>query len=858
MKWLTNLFGDSNDKLIEKMRITVDEINSKEQTFSNLSEIDLKNYTSKLKNSIKTKSLNIEDVLIEAFSLVREASKRSLNQRHFNVQLLGGITLHQGKIAEMKTGEGKTLVSTLATYLNALEEKGVHVITVNDYLAKRDAEWMGEIFDMLGLSVGVLQHEASFIYNSEDNDEKLKPIERKDAYNADITYGTNNEFGFDYLRDNMTNQSSLKVQRPLNFAIVDEVDNILIDEARTPLIISGPSSQSPNEYYKFAKIVPRLSIEKDYTIDEKHKNVSLTIEGTDQIEKILNIENLYAPDNFNLVHFVENALKANTLFQKDREYVINDGQIVLVDEFTGRLMHGRRYSDGLHQALEAKENLKVQRETITYATITLQNYFRMYPKLSGMTGTASTEAEEFWKIYKLEVIEIPTNKDMLRKDSSDLIFKDQKSKMQAILKEIKIRHEKMQPILIGTTDIEKSETISKSLKNIGIKHSVLNAKHHEKEASIIENAGQPGAVTVATNMAGRGTDIVLGGKDIDSKEEWEKLHNKVLELGGLHIIGTERHESRRIDNQLRGRAGRQGDPGSSSFYVAMDDELMRRFGGERIKTVMDWAGMDASTPVENKMINRSIESAQTKVESQNFDIRKQLVEYDDVINAQREIIYKERNKVLDEKADLKLNINQIIFEKIEELISEFIPENHSPNWDPNDLINELNLIFNSFIKFEDKSLFISKQPNEIKSYLEAQIENAYTELENRLTPEILRQLEKSIMLQSIDSNWVQHLTNIDNLRQGIGLHAAGQRDPLIMYKKEAYEMFQNLEYKIRQDVAYAIFNVQLASKPNNQTINKNLNINNKTNNPLSKELKLGRNSPCHCGSGIKYKRCHGS
>ncbi len=858
MKWLTNLFGDSNDKLIEKMRITVDEINSKEQSFSNLSEIDLKNYTSKLKNSIKTKSLNIEDVLIEAFSLVREASKRSLNQRHFNVQLLGGITLHQGKIAEMKTGEGKTLVSTLATYLNALEEKGVHVITVNDYLAKRDAEWMGKIFDMLGLSVGVLQHEASFIYNSEDNDEKLKPVERKDAYNADITYGTNNEFGFDYLRDNMTNQSSLKVQRPLNFAIVDEVDNILIDEARTPLIISGPSSQSPNEYYKFAKIVPRLSIEKDYTIDEKHKNVSLTIEGTDQIEKILNIENLYAPDNFNLVHFVENALKANTLFQKDREYVINEGQIVLVDEFTGRLMHGRRYSDGLHQALEAKENLKVQRETITYATITLQNYFRMYPKLSGMTGTASTEAEEFWKIYKLEVIEIPTNKDMLRKDSSDLIFKDQKSKMQAILKEIKIRHEKMQPILIGTTDIEKSETISKSLKNIGIKHSVLNAKHHEKEASIIENAGQPGAVTVATNMAGRGTDIVLGGKDIDSKEEWEKLHNKVLELGGLHIIGTERHESRRIDNQLRGRAGRQGDPGSSSFYVAMDDELMRRFGGERIKTVMDWAGMDSSTPVENKMINRSIESAQTKVESQNFDIRKQLVEYDDVINAQREIIYKERNKVLDEEADLKLNINQIIFEKIEELISEFIPENHSPNWDPNDLINELNLIFNSFIKFEDKSLFISKQPNEIKSYLEAQIENAYTELENRLTPEILRQLEKSIMLQSIDSNWVQHLTNIDNLRQGIGLHAAGQRDPLIMYKKEAYEMFQNLEYKIRQDVAYAIFNVQLASKPSNQTINKNLNINNKTNNPLSKGLKLGRNSPCHCGSGIKYKRCHGS
>ncbi|MCH2304926.1 MAG: preprotein translocase subunit SecA [SAR202 cluster bacterium] len=840
------------------MRITVDEINSKEQSFSNLSEIDLKNYTSKLKNSIKTKSLNIEDVLIEAFSLVREASKRSLNQRHFNVQLLGGITLHQGKIAEMKTGEGKTLVSTLAAYLNALEEKGVHVITVNDYLAKRDAEWMGEIFDMLGLSVGVLQHEASFIYNSEDNDEKLKPVERKDAYNADITYGTNNEFGFDYLRDNMTNQSSLKVQRPLNFAIVDEVDNILIDEARTPLIISGPSSQSPNEYYKFAKIVPRLSIEKDYTIDEKHKNVSLTIEGTDQIEKILNIENLYAPDNFNLVHFVENALKANTLFQKDREYVINEGQIVLVDEFTGRLMHGRRYSDGLHQALEAKENLKVQRETITYATITLQNYFRMYPKLSGMTGTASTEAEEFWKIYKLEVIEIPTNKDMLRKDSSDLIFKDQKSKMQAILKEIKIRHEKMQPILIGTTDIEKSETISKSLKNIGIKHSVLNAKHHEKEASIIENAGQPGAVTVATNMAGRGTDIVLGGKDIDSKEEWEKLHNKVLELGGLHIIGTERHESRRIDNQLRGRAGRQGDPGSSSFYVAMDDELMRRFGGERIKTVMDWAGMDSSTPVENKMINRSIESAQTKVESQNFDIRKQLVEYDDVINAQREIIYKERNKVLDEEADLKLNINQIIFEKIEELISEFIPENHSPNWDPNDLINELNLIFNSFIKFEDKSLFISKQPNEIKSYLEAQIENAYTELENRLTPEILRQLEKSIMLQSIDSNWVQHLTNIDNLRQGIGLHAAGQRDPLIMYKKEAYEMFQNLEYKIRQDVAYAIFNVQLASKPSNQTINKNLNINNKTNNPLSKGLKLGRNSPCHCGSGIKYKRCHGS
>ena len=858
MKWLTNLFGDSNKKLIQNMRHTVDEINSKEHNFSNLSEIELKSRTSKLKNSIKTKSVKLDDILVEAFCLVREASKRSLNQRHFDVQLLGGMALHQGKIAEMKTGEGKTLVSTLATYLNALEDKGVHVITVNDYLAKRDAEWMGEIFDMLGLSVGVLQHESSFIYTSEEDSERLKSVQRKEAYNTDITYGTNNEFGFDYLRDNMTNQASLKVQRPLNFAIVDEVDNILIDEARTPLIISGPSSQSPNEYYKFAKIVPRLSIEKDYTIEEKHKSISLTIEGTDQIEKILNIENLYAPDNFNLVHFVENALKAHALFQKDREYVINDAQIVLVDEFTGRLMHGRRYSDGLHQALEAKENLKIQRETITYATITLQNYFRMYPKLSGMTGTASTEAEEFWKIYKLEVVEIPTNKTMLRLDSSDLIFKDQNSKMQAILKDIKTRHETMQPILIGTTDIEKSETISRSLKNIGIKHSVLNAKHHEKEASIVENAGQPGAVTVATNMAGRGTDIVLGGKDSDSKEEWGKLHNKVLELGGLHIIGTERHESRRIDNQLRGRAGRQGDPGSSSFYVAMDDELMRRFGGERIKAVMDWAGMDTSTPVENKMINRSIESAQTKVESYNFDIRKQLVEYDDVINAQRDIIYKERNKVLDEEADLKLNINQIILEKIQELISDFIPENHSPNWDPSDLINELNLIFNSNLKFKDESFFISSQPNEIETYLEDEITNTYIELENKLTPEILRQLEKSIMLQSIDSNWVQHLTNTDNLRQGIGLHAYGQRDPLIMYKKEAHEMFQNLEYKIRQDVAYSIFNVQLEPRHNNQTKNNNLNRNDKINSSFDKELKIGRNSPCHCGSGIKYKRCHGS
>jgi len=860
LKWFTNLFGDSNEKIIKNMRHTVDEINSQEQNYSHLSEIELKTHTTKLKNSLKTKSVTLDDILVEAFCLVREASKRSLNQRHFDVQLLGGIALHEGKIAEMRTGEGKTLVSTLATYLNALEDKGVHVITVNDYLARRDAEWMGEIFNMLGLTVGVLQHESSFIYSSEENNEKLISVQRNKAYNTDITYGTNNEFGFDYLRDNMTTERALKVQRPLNFAIVDEVDNILIDEARTPLIISGPSSQSPNEYYKFAKIVPRLSLEKDYTIDEKHKNVSLTIEGTDQIENYLNVDNLYDPDNFNSVHFVENALKAHALFQKDREYVINERQIVLVDEFTGRLMHGRRYSDGLHQALEAKEGLKVQRETVTYATITLQNYFRMYPKLSGMTGTASTEAEEFWKIYKLEVIEIPTNKPMLREDSSDLIFQDQKSKMEAILKDVKSRHESMQPILIGTTDIEKSEILSKNLKNIGVKHSVLNAKHHEKEASIIEEAGRPGAVTVATNMAGRGTDIVLGGKNPDSKEEWETLHNKVLGLGGLHIVGTERHESRRIDNQLRGRAGRQGDPGSSSFYVAMDDELMRRFGGERIKAVMDWAGMDTSTPVENKMINRSIESAQTKVESYNFDIRKQLVEYDDVINAQRDIIYKERNKVLTEAADLKSNINQIIFEKTQELISDFIPENHSPNWDPSEMINEFNLMFNSSLKFKDKSFFISTQRNEIEEYLQKHTLSVYEELENHLNPEILRQLEKSVMLQSMDSNWVQHLTNIDNLRQGIGLHAYGQRDPLIMYKKEAHEMFQNLEYKIRQDIAYSIFNVKLQTNPNNQIKNvTNLNKNDKVNNnSISKNLKTGRNSPCHCGSGIKYKRCHGS
>ena len=647
LKAITNLLGNSDEKALSKFDPLVDQINSLESLYESKSDEELKAVSTILKTEYG-KGRSLDELLPDAFAAVREAAKRTLGQRHFDVQLLGGIVLHQGKIAEMRTGEGKTLVATLPAFLNSISGEGVHVVTVNDYLAKRDAEWMGVIYNTLGVSVSALQHDYAYLFHPDTFDGKQvagKQVSRKEAYESDITYGTNNDFGFDYLRDNMVDVAERRVQRDRSFAIVDEVDNILVDEARTPLIISGPSQQNPSEYSKYAKIVPSLREEEDYSVEEKHRSVSLTQNGIGKIEKFLKVDNLYDADNFGQVHFVENAVRAEVIYKKDREYVVKDGKVIIVDEFTGRLMDGRRYSDGLHQAIEAKENITVQRESVTYATITLQNYFRLYSKLSGMTGTAATEAEEFWKIYKLEVLSVPTNNPVMRSDHGDLIYRDQAAKYNAVVREIKSRVDIGQPVLVGTTDIDRSEILSGLLKKQGIKHEVLNAKQHDREATIVAQAGKPGAVTVATNMAGRGTDIVLGGS-LDLAEgdtvQWEKDHDHVLNVGGLLIIGTERHEARRIDNQLRGRSGRQGDPGETRFYCSLDDDLVRRFGGDRIQTIMDWAGMDDETPIENKMISRSIEGAQVKVESFHFDMRKNLVEYDDVVNSHRDIIYEQR------------------------------------------------------------------------------------------------------------------------------------------------------------------------------------------------------------------------
>ena len=657
--------------------LSSDDVNELEPSFERLSDADLRAKTSELRGRLGERE-DLDDILPEAFAAVREAAKRTLGQRHFDVQLIGGAVLHEGKIAEMKTGEGKTLVATLPAYLNALSGKGVHVVTVNDYLARRDAQWMGAVYDMLGLAVGTLQHESAYLYDAGGGGskgmEQLRSASRRDAYRADITYGTNNEFGFDYLRDNMVIDLSQRVQRRLAFGIVDEVDNILIDEARTPLIISGPAQETGKEYKQFSSIPRSLRLTEDYTVDEKHKAVSLTGEGVNKIEKLLRVDNLYAPENVRLVHFIENALKAEVLYTRDEEYVVRDGEVLIVDEFTGRLMPGRRYSDGLHQALEAKEHLKVQRESVTYATITLQNYFRMYAKLAGMTGTAATEAEEFWKIYKLDVMEVPTNLPMTRADFTDYIYKDEPSKYEAVVREIEEKHREGRPVLVGTTDITKSELLSEKLKRQGVPHEVLNAKQHESEAGIVAQAGRPGAVTVATNMAGRGTDIILGGNPEAmevSNEEWETGNRRVIEQGGLHIIGTERHEARRIDNQLRGRAGRQGDPGSSRFFVAVDDELMRRFGGDKIKSVMDWAGLDEDTPIENRMVGKSVENAQVKVEAYHFDIRKHLVDYDDVVNTHRDVIYKERDKVL-HGGDLRDNIRSMADKELTDTLDRYI------------------------------------------------------------------------------------------------------------------------------------------------------------------------------------------
>ena len=883
---LTKLLGGSNEGALKKLRRTVEAINDLEGEFERMSDADLVTLRYKFRQRLEAGE-ELDNILPEAFAAVREASKRVLGMRHFDMQLIGGMVLHQGKIAEMRTGEGKTLVATLPAYLNSLTGS-VHVVTVNDYLARRDAQWMGEVYHFLGASIGVLQNQAAYMFDplaetSERGMEKLRRVERREAYAADITYGTNNEFGFDYLRDNMVVELEQRVQTNRDFAIVDEVDNILIDEARTPLIISGPAQQSPNEYRRFARLATTLQLEDDYSIDEKHRTAALTNEGISKLEKMLNVTNIYGQDNFELVHYAENSLKAQAIFERDRDYVVQNGEVVIVDEFTGRLMTGRRYSDGLHQAIEAKENVKVQRESVTYATITLQNYFRLYNKLSGMTGTASTEGEEFWKIYKLEVVEIPTNMPMIRQDDQDLIYPNQDAKYSAVVREIKERSHAGQPILVGTTDIDKSEMLSDKLRKAGVAHEVLNAKQHEREAQIIAQAGRPGAVTVATNMAGRGTDIILGGNSETlgiSEDEWQAEHDRVLKQGGLFILGTERHEARRIDNQLRGRSGRQGDMGQSRFYVALDDELMRRFGGDTIKRFMGWA-MEEEGHIESKAVSKAIESAQVKTEAFHFDIRKHLVEYDDVVNTHRDVIYGEREKLLG-GADLKANMVSMVQANLVEMLQQYLVGNNPEQWNTEALVRELSGIMPLPPEFRDPEDMRDYSTEEIEEGVLGHASFLYEKIEDELSADEMRNLERHVMLRVIDSNWVQHLTAMENLRQGIGLHAFGQRDPLVMYKKEGHEKFQDLQSRIQRDIVHAIYNIGDMMQQNarlNGNANANANGRRQRSNGASERdnvsvmtnvvssqreavpagsRKVGRNSLCPCGSGKKYKRCHGA
>ena len=820
LKTMANLIIGGGDRVLKRLRPDVDAAASSESEFEELSDDALRAKTDEFK-ALLAEGDDLDDIRSEAFAAVREASKRTLGLRHFDVQIMGGVVLHEGKIAEMKTGEGKTLAATLPSYLNALTGRGVHVVTVNDYLAKRDAQWMGSIYHALGVSVATLQHQSAYLYDPtvegpKKGFENLRPITRQEAYQADITYGTNSEFGFDFLRDAMAPDASQRVQGERHYAIVDEVDNILIDEARTPLIISGPAEESAKDYQRFSRLVSTLHKGVDYTIDEKLRSVSLTAEGMTKLEKMLRVKNMYAPENFRLVHFAENALKAHAVYERDKEYVVKDREVVIVDEFTGRMTPGRRFADGLHQALEAKEGVPIQRESVTYATITLQNYFRLYEKLAGMTGTAVTEAEEFWKIYKLDVVEIPTNVLMIREDHPDFVYKSEKSKYKAIIDEIESRHERGQPVLVGTTDISKSEIISQMLNRRKIKHSVLNAKQHEREALVVAEAGRPGAVTVATNMAGRGTDIVLGGNpefvDDLTQEQWEGEHQKVVDAGGLFILGSEKHEARRIDNQLRGRAGRQGDPGESRFYVALDDDLMRRFGGERIQTVMGWAGLEDDAPLENKMVTKAIQGSQVKVESHHFDIRKHLVEYDDVVNTHRGVIYEQRDKVL-AGSNIRNNVQEMVEKELTAILDGFLQGVRPDDWDVEGLIAELGTVLPLDEKLSDPDAVFEMPADAIYDEVLALATRRYDQMEEIFTTEVMRHVERAVMLRVIDSHWVQHLTSMENLRQGIGLYSYGQRDPLVMYKTKGFEQFQTLSERIQSDVARMIYRVQDAGPP---------------------------------------------
>lgn len=875
MALFSKLFG-SNEKEINKFRPIVTAVNAWEEKMIALPDEELKAKTQEFRERLE-KGETLDQLLPEAFAVVRETAKRVIGERHYDVQLLGGIALHKGLITEMKTGEGKTLTSTLAVYLNALDGKGVHIVTVNDYLAKRDCNWMGSVYHALGLSTACIMHSVSYLYEPKimDSDEvsvemeNLSEISRRQAYGSDITFGTNNEFGFDYLRDNMVQSAEQMSQRELNYAVVDEVDSILIDEARTPLIISAPDSESTKLYQRFAQIIPRLKETVDYEVDEKMKAVTLTEAGIAKVEQALGVGNIYELGKISYVHHLEQSLKAEILFKLDKDYVVKDGQVIIVDDFTGRLMEGRRYSDGLHQAIEAKENVEVQKESRTLATITFQNYFRMYKKLAGMTGTASTSAEELSKVYKLDVLEIPTNKVMSRQDLPDVVYKTEKGKFDAIVEKIKELNKAGRPVLVGTIAIEKSEYLSALLVRSGIKHEVLNAKQHEKEASIIAGAGQFGAVTIATNMAGRGTDIKLG--------------ENVREVGGLCIIGTERHEARRIDNQLRGRAGRQGDPGVSQFYVSLEDELMRRFGGDKLKGMMDSLGLPEDQPIQNAIISRTIESAQSKIEGYNFDMRKHVLDYDDVMNKQREVVYKKRKEVL-AASEVKQELLGYIDEEIERTISvHCVGEDYE--WEVEKIATEIQNIFPfdeqdakklTQIR-EDKSKNSVEKITLIQEYVMGKAKEAYIKKEQEIGGENLRQIEKAVILQTIDTLWMNHLDEIDYLRQGIGLRGYGQRDPLIEYKREAFHLFSHLMENVRSTTVRTLFKISMVSTapqaqaealPENvqyQGAQDNLsqfgeaqtNQPAETQKPIVNQNKIGRNDPCSCGSGKKFKNCHG-
>jgi preprotein translocase subunit SecA len=882
LKTLAKLFGRGEEAAVRRYLPLVQRINELEPQFERLSDEALRAKTEEFRARLR-EGETLDALLPEAFAAVREASKRTIGLRHFDVQLIGGIVLHEGKVAEMKTGEGKTLVATLPVYLNALLGRGVHVVTVNDYLSRRDAGWMGPIYHALGLRVAAIAHDFSGLYDPAYQDPKphaddrlnhFRPVSRREAYLADVTYGTNNEFGFDYLRDNMALRPEDVVQRDLYYAIVDEVDFILIDEARTPLIISGQVEESTRKYYEFARLVRRLRPGEDYTVDEKLKTATLTETGIRRVEQMLGVDNLTDPEHLDLMHHIHQALRAHACYKRDVDYVVKDGQVIIVDEFTGRLMFGRRYADGLHQAIEAKEGVRIERETQTLATITLQNYFRMYEKLAGMTGTAKTEEEELRKIYGLEVVVIPTHKPMIRVDYPDLVFKTEAAKWRAVVREIRECYQKGRPVLVGTRSIEKSEMLSRMLRQEGIPHQVLNAKYHEREAEIIAQAGRLGAVTIATNMAGRGVDILLGGNPPDPEEA-----EKVRQLGGLHVIGTERHEARRIDNQLRGRAGRQGDPGSSRFYVSAEDELLRLFGGDRIAAVMDRFRIDEDTPIESPLLTRQIEAAQKRVEQYHFDIRKHLLEYDDVMNVQRQTIYRERRKVLFAE-NLRENVLDMMERVVGEVVEACCPASlPREEWDLEGMLQELAQLapVPEVLAISVQDL-VGRSPEEIRQVLTAAVLRAYEAKEEAVGPEVMREVERVVLLSHIDRKWIDHLYAMDELREGIGLRAYGQVSPLVEYQREAYEMFQQMLRAIQGDTVRDLLRVRV-ERESPRTLRPVARVTGQAGpdadrvlgalaaspespasprpQPVVVGAKVGRNDPCPCGSGRKYKKCCG-